>query len=226
MKLIFSGSLVFLLVPLLLSGCREGEKTTSSSGTEIPRTLTEEDKQRLYFYNLANKAAEGDIESLRELGTRYILGQGLLKSPEKGLPLLTKAAEGGSAKAQYALAQIYYAGELAKQNTEQALLYMTRAADAGVPDAQRDLATWYMEGSLITQNWERAKHYLEMASANHDADAQYILGEMYLSGTGVAQDEAKARECFQKAALQAHPRAKQRVEFLLKRDEEKKKDPQ
>lgn len=186
--------------------------TKETSGKEV--VMTEADKQRAYYFRLGNKADGGDTDAQRELGMRYLTGEGLKQSAQKGIYWLHRAAVGNNKAAQYDLAQILATAEDTEKNAPAALQWMTKAADNGLVDAQRDLAAWYMEGKLVPVDWEKAKKYLIKAAEAGDADAQYIFGEMYLSGSSVVQDEAKAREWIGKAAAQEHPRAQQRLKFL------------
>lgn len=203
-----------------MASCRKSDEGQSASGDSSESgpsgkvVMTEQDKERAYYFRLATSAEKGDTESQRELGTRYLMGEGLKQSAEKGLYWLHKSASGNNKQAQYALAQLLATAENTEKNATAALQWMTKAADNGLLEAQRDLAAWYLDGKLTPVNWEKAKLYIARAAKAGDADAQYILGEMYLAGTAVEKDEKLAREWIAKAAAQEHPRAKQRLELL------------
>lgn len=217
-----TGALALLMLAFCagIASCRKSDEGQSASGDPSALdsagkvVMTEQDKERAYYFKLATSAEKGDTEAQRELGTRYLMGEGLKKSAEKGLYWLHRAANGNNKQAQYALAQLLATAENTEKNAPAALHWMTKAADNGLPEAQRDLAAWYLDGKLTPVNWDKAKLYITRAAKAGDADAQYILGEMYLSGTAVEKDEKLAREWIAKAAAQEHPRAKQRLELL------------
>ena len=106
---------------------------------------------------------------------------------------LTKAAEGGLADAQYALAHNYaYNNYTFSQNYDRAFRWATKASDQGNMDAKILLAKLYMgEHDFV----KVAELYSETAEMG-DGPSQEALGWMYLRGQGVPQNFVEGYKWF------------------------------
>ena len=84
------------------------------------------------------KAAEkGEAESMHNIGTLYMNGQGVAADYATGLSWLRKAAEAGSSGAMLNLGVTYSRGQGVAIDRNEALRWLRKAKDAGHPAAQQ-----------------------------------------------------------------------------------------
>jgi TPR repeat protein len=115
----------------------------------------------------------------------------------------TRAAEAGSAQAQYLLGQQYAQGKGLAKNLEQAFLCYERAAQQGLAEAEAALGVAYRNGLGTDKDFKQAFHWLQKAAEQGNAQAQWNLGAIYASGgSGVKQDMKQAFVWCQRAADQ------------------------
>ncbi len=126
---------------------------------------------------------------------------------EKAIPLLTKAAEQGYAKAQHELGDCYYDGKGVAQDFLQALQWCRKAAEQGNAEAQCSLGACYYWGYGVAQDYQQAAQWFRKAAEQGHTDAQCSLGLCYYGGNGVTQDYRQAEQWFRKAAEQGHANA-------------------
>ena len=93
--------------------------------------------------------------------------------------LMRKAAEGGSAQAQYRMGMFCLDGIVVAKNVPEAVSWMRMAADAGHTPAQCQMGLFYMNGLGVDRDEDKAVEWLEKAAAKNHAQAQYNLGIYY-----------------------------------------------
>src|ERR1039458_8256906 len=96
-----------------------------------------------------------------------------------------KAAEQGSASAQYFLGLMYATGTGVPKDSTQAATWWRKGAEQGCAVAQACLGDLYKKGWGVPQDYTRAALWYREASDQGDVDAQYNLGTLYLYGLGV-----------------------------------------
>lgn len=111
--------------------------------------------QALSYYMAAAKM--GNLRARTNVGTAYILGQGVSKKPEEGILWYRLAASSGWANAITALGDCYRLGTGVKQDPSQAVALYMAAADTGQIDAMANLGQAYISG-------EGTKKTLDVAS--------------------------------------------------------------
>ena len=119
---------------------------------------------------------------------------------EAGVRQLQRAAEAGSAPAQYRLSKHYERGEGAPQSLALALQWAERAAEAGNVRAMHDVGVFYARGELGIPDEAAAFRWFRQAADYGVADSQYNLGVLYLQGRGIAADPREALFWFLVAA--------------------------
>ncbi len=82
------------------------------------------------------KAAQGDIQSQRQLGVMYLLGQGIDPDYDMALEWFNKAAAQGEDIAQYQLGVMYADGKGVAQNNVQAHMWYSLSAQQGNENAR------------------------------------------------------------------------------------------
>jgi len=142
---------------------------------------------------------DADGETLYKTGKFY---ESERNDENEALKWYTRAAEHGSADAQYRLS-IYYL----RNNTDsiefrynESKKWSQKAADQGHAKAQADVAWNYDRNG----DYVKAAQWYRKAADQGEANAQYKLGEYFFEGAGVAQDYAEAKKWYQKAANQGY----------------------
>lgn len=141
-----------------------------------------------------DSANEGNAKSQCALGTMYYLGKAVAKDWAVAREWLKKAAEQGSAEAQFRLGQTYFMdGESnVSRDYDQALKWFRKSASQGFADAQSAIGFMYKEGKGVVQNYSIAFEWFEKAAEQGNTTGQYNVGKMYLMGEGVSEDNMKA----------------------------------
>lgn len=145
--------------------------------------------------DLYKKGVEhGDTQCMCELGMRYIEGNGVDQSTEKGLELLNRAVELGDAEVMRMLGEIYWHGNGVEVDKDKALEYLTMAADRNHGWAQNILISKYrMRGEYM-----KALECTEKYNPDKEFRKLCALGEMYEKGLGVEQSLDEAEKCYRK----------------------------
>lgn len=107
-----------------------------------------------------------------------------------------KAAQNGSANAQYELGKCYYLGEGVATNEVEAMKWLRRAAENGHAKAQDILGVVYCDGIGVEKNLEEGRCWLRKAADNGNADAQSRLGAYCFAD----RDYVNAASWYHKAA--------------------------
>lgn len=123
-----------------------------------------------------------------------------------------KAAEKGSADAQYKLGLIYYR----ERNYTEAATQYRKAAEKGNAKAQYALGNRYYEGKGVEQSYEEAFKWYKKAAEQGHAQAQFNLGCMYGRGEGVKKNHFEAIQWISKAAEQGNADALELMKSLSK----------
>ena len=129
--------------------------------------------------------------------------------------LFTKAAEMGSAPAQFNLAKMYEDGRGASKNEAKALELYKKSASQGWHEAQCMLAGIYRYGLLgISQDIDKAFILYSKLANQGNPRAQNNLAEMYENGLGVLKDGTKAINLYKKASARGLPAAQRNLTRL------------
>jgi hypothetical protein len=127
-------------------------------------------------------AERGDAQSQRQLGLRYLAGEGVAPEPARAASWWLKAAAQGDIEAQDALATLYFTGQGVPQDHAQAVRWWHQAARHGDADAQGTLGWIYFQGlgvpadPALAYAWSSlgADNGAERARQNRDAIAQRL----------------------------------------------------
>ncbi len=92
--------------------------------------------------------------------------------------LWLKAAERGSADAQYQIARLYQQGRGIEQNTKKAFEYIQQSANNGQSQAQYELAQHYLQGNLVDKNETLALYWMQSAADNKHIKAKDYLEQL------------------------------------------------
>ncbi|MDD5055557.1 MAG: tetratricopeptide repeat protein [Candidatus Peribacteraceae bacterium] len=131
-----------------------------------------------------------------QLGMRLINGAGIAQDQTKGVEMLTRAADAGSADAQLALGFMLMKGEGVPKDAAKGLAYFEQAAKNGNVDAQYNAGLAYVRDEATAIDLSKAYEWFEMAALQGDSGAQYNLGVMLLNGEGVERNPLQAYAWF------------------------------
>ena len=116
--------------------------------------------------------------------------------PQQSIDYLTRSAEMGYRKAQYALGNDYQNGRGVPKDLKKAAYWLDLAAQQGSTTAQQDL------GKIDPA---QAVHYLQMGADRRDPQSEFTLGVDYELGREVPHDRAKAMDYFRRASRDGGP---------------------
>ena len=134
-------------------------------------------------------AALGNLRARTNVGTAYIRGQGVPKTPEEGILWYRLAASSGWTNAITALGDSYSKGVgVEKDEVEAAKLYAA-AADAGQIDAMSNLGRAYVKGAGVEKNPKRGLELMLKATDMGNQYAPLFAARVFLKGDdGVTAD--------------------------------------
>jgi len=118
-----------------------------------------------------------------------------------------KAADLGSAQAQYYLGGMYETGRRVLRDYKRAAQWYRQAAVQGHVKAQVTLGYLYESGRGVRQDYGKAISWYRKAADQGFAMAQFNIGTLYENGHGVAKDESVATQWYSKAAAQGYAQA-------------------
>ena len=124
---------------------------------------------------------EAQSEYVRGLG--YELGSG--SDMREAFECYRRAAELGSAEAQFKLGSLYRDGKGVKRDSQKSVAWFRKAAEQGLPIAQFSLGCCYKTGGGVKKNEFTAADWFEKAARQGYAPAQYLFGDCFDFGRGV-----------------------------------------
>jgi TPR repeat protein len=131
---------------------------------------------------LEKAASSRHPEGMAILGYRMLNGIGMPPKPNKGVELLTQAAEAGDHDAACELFWPLTQGRYAKKNPELAFKLLRKAQDAYHPRAFGLLARCYMFGVGTTKDEHKAVDALRRGATYDDPECLEWLGNIFLKG--------------------------------------------
>lgn len=126
-------------------------------------------------------------------------------SSEKGnldaaLKWLRKAADKGSAEAQYDLGQAYYLGIGLPANAQEATKWWQRSAKNADSAARLDLGEAYFRGYGVARDPKQAVYWWQQAAKQKNEFANLHLWQCYMKGQGVPRDPKIAQQYYSAAS--------------------------
>jgi TPR repeat protein len=181
--------------------CLKIAKIFNDEITKINNSYLTTNKELL---GLKLKAEKGDVNSQIELGNKFRDGITPIEKDYLGaMKWYQMAADKGSAKAQYLLAQIYFNKKLAMDNNKAFQLNL-KSAELGNSDALNMVGMCYSRGYGVSEDKTEAIKWWLKASEAGNSNAQASLGYCYENATGVAQDYREAIKYYTKSAEQGN----------------------
>lgn len=153
---------------------------------------------------LKEMALEGYPAAQYELGRRMLLGtKGFPKVPEKAIPWLRLASEGGDHRAMAAIGACYERGVGVPQSISRSREWYIKAAERGNGNAC--MALVQMEASV--GNLPAATRWLQPLAEAGAVEAQLMCGKLCMAGYAEQQPEVLAVRYLRFAAMQGNAEA-------------------
>jgi TPR repeat protein len=165
---------------------------------------------------LEAKAKEGDAKAARDLGLRYLAGDGLATNEAEAARWLLSAAYKGEPTAEYWLGTLYARGHGVPADAFQASHWYEAGAKQGNLRAMHSLAVANFEGWGREKDYVEAAKWFEKAAQLGSVDSQYNLAVLYERGTGVPKSLSDAYRWYAIAAAGGDKESHGRVAALAK----------
>ena len=164
--------------------------------------------------SVSPNSAPAGAKSERELGLKYLAGDGVPANDEEAARLLLRAAYGGEPTAQYWLGTLYERGRGVPADPFQARHWYEAAAKKGNRTAMHNLAVADLDGRGVEKNVEEAVQWFGKAAELGMVDSQFNLAVLYERGSGVTQSLPEAYKWYAIAAAGGDKEAAARVTVL------------
>lgn len=169
----------------------------------------------------------GQMDCMLRTADFYLEGKGVEKDADRGMALLTKAAEAGNPVANFRVAAQSLSGE--KPSKEQILTgygHLLAAANGNLMEAQNELGLLYLSGKLGIADSPAGVAWLTRAAQGGNAQAQNNLATLYERGIGGVQKNIEnAGQLYSLAANLGHGPATLALARLLNEGIGTKPDP-
>ena len=139
---------------------------------------------------LRQEAEQGDPKAQAELGSAYMMGNGVDKNPAYAVHWFQKAADQGNVTAMTWLGTSYLAGDDVPKDSRRAVEYLRKAAEQGGTMAQFTLGQMYRYGEGVPRDLGQARHWYRLAAQKGYADARDALKSLDDSPQGGSLQKA------------------------------------
>ncbi len=163
---------------------------------------------------LIQSAQLGDATAERDLGLRYLAGNGIDVNEAEAARWLMQSAYQGEAIAQYWLGTLYAGGKGVPVDGFQAKHWYEAAAKKGNVKAMHNLARTEFEGQGTDKDMPSAVLWFTKAAGLGLRASQYNLGTLYERGNGVSQNLVEAYKWYSVAASHGDKDAEMRLTIL------------
>jgi localization factor PodJL len=165
---------------------------------------------------LQEKAKAGDPKAERDLGLRYLVGDGLTTDEAEAARWLLSAAYKDEPTAEYWVGTLYARGHGVPADAFQASHWYEAGAKQGNLRAMHSLAVANFQGWGREKNTAEAAKWFEKAARLGSVDSQYNLAVLYEQGAGVPKNLSDAYRWYAIAAAGGDKESQGRVAVLAK----------
>jgi localization factor PodJL len=164
--------------------------------------------------NLTALATKGDSKAERDLGLKYLSGDGVQADESQAARWLMRAAYRGEPTAEYWLGTLYARGHGVPEDAFQANHWYEAAAQKGNRRAMHSFAVAYFQGWGVEKNYAEAARWFRSAADLGFVDSQFNLAVLYERGAGIQQSLTEAYKWYAIAAKGGDKEADTRVAVL------------
>jgi localization factor PodJL len=165
---------------------------------------------------LRERAKAGDAKAERDIGLKYLAGDGVALNEEEAARWLLRAAYSGEPMAEYWLGTLYARGRGVPEDASQANHWYEAAAKQGNRNAMHSFAVANFDGLGMEKNQVEAVRWFTKAAELGFLDSEFNLAVLYERGAGVPQNLAEAYKWYAIAAAQGDKEAASHVTALAK----------
>ena len=182
--------------PFYMASSGDGSVVVANANRRVAWASLEGDQE----VQLTALADQGDTRSMLGLAYMRLNSVDPRYAPDEAANYLKRAAEAGSAEAQFELAQLYEKGLGVPQDPARALELYHRAADQDFADALNDLGFIYFQGGLnVTRDPARALKFFEQAANMRQPQAMFNFAAMIDDGNIAGRGPTDAAEYLYRA---------------------------
>jgi localization factor PodJL len=163
---------------------------------------------------LTQLASSGDMKAERDLGLKYLAGDGVQANENEAARWLMRAAYRGEPTAEYWLGTLYARGHGVPEDAFQANHWYEAAAQKGNRRAMHSFAVAYFQGWGVEKNFAEAARWFRSAADLGFVDSQFNLAVLYERGAGIQQSLTEAYKWYAIAAKGGDKEAETRVAVL------------
>lgn len=145
-------------------------------------------------------AATGHPASIASLADIKLMGSGTDPDYAGAIELYTRAAEAGSARAQFQLGLLHREGKGTEANEGEAFRRFQAAAESGMPEAQHEVGLHYLNGQGTEQDKGKAMAAFQQAAESGYSNSQHNLAVAYQEGWGGEPNPTEAMRWYRTAA--------------------------
>jgi len=149
---------------------------------------------------LTELASTGDAKAERDLGLKYLAGDGVQPNENEAARWLMRAAYRGEPTAEFWLATLYARGHGVPEDAFQANHWYEAAAKKGNRRAMHSFAVAYFQGWGVEKNYSEAARWFRSAAELGFVDSQFNLASLYERGAGLPQSLTEAYKWYAIAA--------------------------
>jgi uncharacterized caspase-like protein len=164
--------------PFYIAGAAEGS-VVASADLKVAWSDLRADQE----VQLASLASQGDTRSMVGMAYMRLNAADARYDPKKAAEFLQRAADAGSAEAQFELAQLYEKGLGVDQDLDHAFDLFKASADQGFADALNDLGFIYYQGGLnVVADQKKGLDYFQQAAAVRHPQAMFNVAALIDDG--------------------------------------------
>jgi TPR repeat protein len=164
--------------PFYIAGASEGS-VVASADLKVAWSDLRADQE----VQLASLASQGDTRSMVGMAYMRLNAADARYDPKKAAEFLQRAADAGSAEAQFELAQLYEKGLGVDQDLGRAFDLFKASADQGFADALNDLGFIYYQGGLnVVADQMKGLDYFQQAAAVRHPQAMFNVAALIDDG--------------------------------------------
>jgi localization factor PodJL len=163
---------------------------------------------------LTELASTGDPKAERDLGLKYLAGDGVQANENEAARWLMRAAYRGEPTAEFWLATLYARGHGVPEDAFQANHWYEAAAKKGNRRAMHSFAVAYFQGWGVEKNYSEAARWFRGAAELGFVDSQFNLASLYERGAGLPQSLTEAYKWYAIAAKGGDKESATRVGVL------------
>jgi uncharacterized protein len=185
---------------LVLISCRDGDSSASKdSGTNVtestvvPRPVRTREEWEA-------RSEKGEVDAMVELARILVEDSRLKSNATQAVVWAEKAADLGSADAEWLLSELYEAGRGVQSSSEKSFQHALIAAKGGHPQAQYEVGLKYATGRGVTKDKAASVTWFGMSATQGVTIAQFNLAQRFEHGEGTLSNRVMALGFYRLAA--------------------------